>query len=925
MPWVMAMYAQSSIAPERLVAESRQKGLAFPLVELLELAPAARQNSGPIDEVLHEYDLLRVKADAVKKLLRDNPESLRLRLPSTRARALELTLVRVDPLAPDFAVYESGASGPAEWAPGAHYRGVIEGEEGSVAAISIFEEEIVGLASAPTLGNLVLGRLSGAEWEDYHVLYNDEELGHLQPFHCAAEAPAEGYSIDDISPGVGMRGPNDCVRIYFEVDHDIFQNKGGTAGAVNYVTALFNEVATLYANDNMKIIISEIFVWSTPSPYDGSNSSRMLSQFQAHRTSFNGDLAQLLSYKASGGIAVLNGFCRSNPAWRMSFSSIGSSFRTLPNYSFTVMVVAHELGHLFGSHHTHACVWNGNNTAIDGCAGSTEGSCPNPGVPSEGGTIMSYCHLTSRGVNFSLGFGPQPGNVMRNRLAAATCLQSCPNGDDNGGGGDNGGGDDNGGGQQPCAHSTITLSLILDNYGSETTWSLRNSAGALVASGGPYNNGAAGQTIRQNFCLPDDCYRFEIRDSYGDGICCGYGNGSYTLKDAAGKTIAAGGRFGASERVDFCVGAADPDNDCQGQKYFFSLTLDDYGRETTWSLKTDGGQTLYSGGPYSNKQRGRVILDTFCLAPGCYVFEILDSYGDGICCRYGNGNFTLIDDKGMELASGGNYGAGRRVSFCTAGGDGGKDCVRINFNEYSIDSYGGNQDEGIYRIGDNGNELLIQDNAWKSIPLSYAITSSTVLEFDFRSTIQGEIHGVGFNNKPSIDARLTFKLFGTQRWGILNYNNYPGDGAWKSYAIPVGRFYTGQADRLFFVADHDAAPKNGNSFFRNVRIHEGQSCGEQLAEATSALVVSDLSPDALLAFPNPARGELTLRFLGKEAGSAEVSILSADGRLAKQARIPVNEGENVGAIDLGDLPAGMYLLRMNDGVMERQGKIAVAR
>jgi hypothetical protein len=96
----------------------------------------------------------------------------------------------------------------------------------------------------------------------------------------------------------------------------------------------------------------------------------------------------------------------------------------VPTYSWSVMVVAHEFGHLFGSRHTHACVWNGNNTAIDGCAGATEGGCSLPGNPSGGGTIMSYCHLNV-GINFSLGFGPQPANVIVSNVNNASCLGNC--------------------------------------------------------------------------------------------------------------------------------------------------------------------------------------------------------------------------------------------------------------------------------------------------------------------------------------------------------------------------------------------------------------------------------------------------------------------------------------------------------------------
>lgn len=37
---------------------------------------------------------------------------------------------------------------------------------------------------------------------------------------------------------------------------------------------------------------------------------------------------------------------------------------------------------------------------------------------------MSYCHQ-SVGINFNLGFGPQPGNVIRNIVYNASCLTSC--------------------------------------------------------------------------------------------------------------------------------------------------------------------------------------------------------------------------------------------------------------------------------------------------------------------------------------------------------------------------------------------------------------------------------------------------------------------------------------------------------------------
>ncbi|HEU4769737.1 MAG TPA: discoidin domain-containing protein, partial [Pyrinomonadaceae bacterium] len=110
------------------------------------------------------------------------------------------------------------------------------------------------------------------------------------------------------------------------------------------------------------------------------------------------------------------------------YSGIDATFANVPTYSWSIGVFTHELGHLFGSPHTHACVWNGNGTAIDGCGpslGFSEGGCSPAPIPPNGGTIMSYCHLLGTGINFTFGFGPQPRSVMMNRLNNATCLSGC--------------------------------------------------------------------------------------------------------------------------------------------------------------------------------------------------------------------------------------------------------------------------------------------------------------------------------------------------------------------------------------------------------------------------------------------------------------------------------------------------------------------
>ena len=59
--------------------------------------------------------------------------------------------------------------------------------------------------------------------------------------------------------------------------------------------------------------------------------------------------------------------------------------------------------------------------------------------------------------------------------------------------------------------------------------------------------------IITNICLQDGCYEFEISDSYQDGICCDFGEGSWTISDEAGEIVGIGGSFESGEQLSFCT------------------------------------------------------------------------------------------------------------------------------------------------------------------------------------------------------------------------------------------------------------------------------------------------------------------------------------------------------------------------------------
>lgn len=95
----------------------------------------------------------------------------------------------------------------------------------------------------------------------------------------------------------------------------------------------------------------------------------------------------------------------------------------------------------------------------------------------------------------------------------------------------------------------VELNIVMDTYPEETSWEITDADGAVVYSGNDYD----GQTnFNGTFFLEDGCYTFTIYDAFGDGICCNYGSGSYSLSCAI-LTLASGAEFGGEESTDFCI------------------------------------------------------------------------------------------------------------------------------------------------------------------------------------------------------------------------------------------------------------------------------------------------------------------------------------------------------------------------------------
>lgn len=454
-------------AVAQLMEDRKKQGAEFRTVQFFDLDLAAHPDT--YFKVVSDAVYLQLSRERLQRFLSNPAKDLLMSIPVGGNRQIELELTQVNIVAPDFKVATS--AGKVEFlAPtGYFYQGTVKGDEGSLAALSVFGDE-VRLLIADAAGNYVLGALGAADEKkssDY-ILYNDRKLKVKNPFECQVpdKVLAKGLQNTHFEKA-NPANIGDCVGIYFECDRAMYNAFGANTGrVVNYVLGLFNEVEIMYRAEQISIELSQIFIWTTPDPYiAATGTGDALELFgQNLQNNYSGRLAHLLSTRnLGGGLAWIDVLCSNYFTFMADFdgdgadelhhagpygvSAIDITFSNVPTYSWSVMVVTHELGHNFGSPHTHACSWNGNNTQIDDCGNSSGGGdgvfdgdddgvdddgCFNPFanpsqmriIPAGGGTVMSYCHQDAVGINLALGFGQQPGDLIRGRVAGAACLVS---------------------------------------------------------------------------------------------------------------------------------------------------------------------------------------------------------------------------------------------------------------------------------------------------------------------------------------------------------------------------------------------------------------------------------------------------------------------------------------------------------------------
>jgi hypothetical protein len=352
------------------------------------------------------------------------------RWPIDESQTVDLVFTRIDVWDPDARIFTVGASGALTEHPRparGHFvgRGVIDPRLAVVVAIGIDGriDRMISFGVDDTL-EYRRGRRTVTGEEMLELVQTEGLQGDASPrWTCGQEElPTAFPDVVPQQPGVHAMslGSLHTATVAVDTDNEFMSLKFGnnTTNATAYIADLFAAINVMYERDlNVRLLVGTTFLRVAADPYtqttSGSATGAQLNEFSNYWAVNQGGVTRALAAMLSGkqptnnsasGIAWLNGLCS---------TSLGYSFSQVFKIDYLAgdaSVVGHEIGHNFGSPHTH-CYSPPIDTCYSGEGGCYSGSttCPAAatvnGVPNVKGTIMSYCHILG-GCSASMVFHP---------------------------------------------------------------------------------------------------------------------------------------------------------------------------------------------------------------------------------------------------------------------------------------------------------------------------------------------------------------------------------------------------------------------------------------------------------------------------------------------------------------------------------------
>jgi len=543
--------------------------------------------------------------------------------------------------------------------------------------------------------------------------------------------------------------------------------------------------------------------------------------------------------------------------------------------------------------------------------------------------------------------------------------------------------------QCPTGETQVTLNLVLDRYGSETTWSATGPGGSpSYASGGPYTDAAASGEYPLppvTFCVPNGSqFIVTVDDSYGDGLCCAYGEGGYTV--SVGGNVVAGGNGVFSDAqssavfmgTDLSVGVLSMETVVAQGPLTVAGTVLNTGTASvtgfTLSYSVDGGApvstpisaTLAPGGSYSYEHpttwnavvgphdlnitisniNGDAIAanNTFNAELGVASqseprVTVIEQFTSSTCppCAGLNTTFAPTLDGLNTNDAGSNVAAIKyHLNFPNPGND-------PSYNPDANTRRGYYDVQGIPDLYIDGKPMAsvaaayIQEqaarNAFVDLDLDYTLTGNTIdvtvgMTPYWAYTGAHKLHIAIVENSYNYAASTTNQ----DQFHYVQRKMMPNGSGNTLTALVDG--VTQTVNRSHTIVLGNPAPGNYNTWGTNlnnltlVAFVQNTATKEILQAAfaplsTSVSVAENALDQQLSVFPNPTADVLNVRYEAAGTGSTQIEVFNVLGGRVFGTTRAVAAGNQLETIDMSALSNGIYFVNITADGMRASRKVTL--
>ena len=489
-------------------------------------------------------------------------------------------------------------------------------------------------------------------------------------------------------------------------------------------------------------------------------------------------------------------------------------------------------------------------------------------------------------------------------------------------------------------YDIVTLIINADDYPSETSWEIYDEGANQIVASGSLESGD--QELVEEICLNyNSCFSLYVYDSYGDGICCGYGEGDFLILDTSGNTVVYNsGEFDYKAQETFCLdeagceftSAINVSNATSVSANDGSITINTTAGVSPFQYSIDGGQTFFESNSFDN------------LAPGNY--DIFVQGATGLCSTQESilveaCVFTTVDISTTSVSSVVSTDGSIVITPTSGEGpyfysiDGGQNFVTTNvFLDLAVGTY----------------NVIVQDASdicsyVASVPLRVEALVINEINFSSSDTFNAgdwielynpEQLSMDISNwqiKDDNDTHIFVIPEGTQIQGngylvfVKNESNfvsmfpgipYIGELDFGFGGSDAVRLYSSEnklVDEVYYESESPwptCANETGNTLelitpgLDNL-LPESWSCinenGSPNAINSNGLSIENIASRSIKLYPNPVKNTL---YIAGNSESYDIQVYSLLGQLVIAA-------SNVNEIDVSLFNEGVYLIKISTG------------